>query len=1854
MFDPLADFVRMSMLMGDVTASPTDLNTLTPPNLWHPDDAQPTGTRLIADGEAIDSDVVNRVAIALSAQIERVLLQMEQVYVHPATIVFDTAHAVVGPVGRTTFALLTNTMLALPDTIGGLPLVSQILDQEDAEVLVGNWALTGVALEISDINHLDTTPAYVLGEVVDYVITTLPISQVYKWGVELSASAEQVVSGTVTDVGGSYVILSDAAADFVTDGVMAGWVVCNRDQNDFGIVTGVAPTILTIADGMINGSPNIAPNEYVVQGPDHAMPGMLVVWTGSASNNGTYLIVQVDGANLVLSKISTDVYGPGDPLPEWDWENAWSKASPSSLVTTDPVAGTLTLRTLGKYAVNPIAAVDQPFPSEAITAGEVTEVRFRFPEYTRQLDILAQRPFVEIQRPVIGAAVAQSVKQIKGFTTGWGIDNRNELWWTATPADSIESINRRLNTASLDGIYRMDPERAQAFPGSYEAATTGSAGKGRIITIDGGAVELQAENAGNVADINRMLLRMVLDSQTLAPGGYDIIQLNYPVEYVGSPGTGYLPMLSMTAAVADSLDVLVGGVVGYRSTLTPAAGGLFPMSLKTADHDGCGSIVYIIDSTGDTLPQVGYVQSRDWNAGGEQILVQFRVASELPTDPTPVMHICQPLYMQGTPPTNVDDGLLSPYGQVAHHLFSAPSIEPGGVHTTQIGKTAATAAFLGWSGPDEGDGGTPVARFMHSRLRDPLAPPVSATSSIHDILTVAWLGLDVGLAMNSFYYVSDNETFGDVTIRPWQDLTDVYERIPVVSARHLSEGKQDHLRSEVDTLALGMPWYPGSAGAMVEGAYLGRRHGRVLAWTDNTQHDKATLGSAGVDPLGYGIAVARPLYDDATFYGQAPLVEFGTIGGGTSLDVTISSEDAIAFINGEMARATGVVCLTIVQASSPEKIGTYHVSLFNPNTLRLSMTRPGYLTESFAAHFTGKGYFWCPVVSFDQVVDTSVSGTEFERFATYTDVPSPLRRLKVQGITAIDATSVTYNSAEESTNFFRIMEEETEWVIFNYTRSYYANVLSISNNGGGSFTINHNALIGAPVAPNIADEVYAIHYNWKVTPANLRRSGAYASTSEVSELGQLGVITAHLDGYIPVSGSQTMGSDTASLYYWKLDGKNIHKDYQVSAGVPLQTMYNYAHIVDMYGQVAWIGMDLTNGAVVGSIYYTGVNPAHGPDLNVFTVSDTGGMWFQWKENALGDSEVTLATPMVLNLSAYNWLMTPLLGSVGGAGGDYYLSFKSALTTPSNNALASYYMDDSGNGFVGGYDLANEDEDSGAISYRRILRMWTWAINDAGGSLHYAFDMPGVDWAWADALNGYVQPMFAVMGLVTDGGGPYTPDMAVAQDREGMFLRAVTYHSKHADLQESNAYSVLGYGHVDFWGGAIAGTYPYSLYGAAVAPETVALWPWTSGDNKANLPGSYAEDVPAVPNGERRTGYTISANYLAVQPAASGTFTPMLLQICTGDDAVVGGWGTKEVWYGPNITTAQEFFLRLPFERPLPGSLLQNIRFEFSARDLTLAGADSLTDASFGVYLERADMVSVSPLKHIGTFGVDRFSAPRSGYENIRINKTPILLYDVATNWPGGNPEDVSLPWARNIYTQTLLSSFSAEYPWFSNPTSGAALGRVYDPIAGVTLPHSRLGKTSGASYPCWFPRLEIDSVTTHTGVGANVYQYAKRISFNTTINSAREALGVITNPFVVWGPVVAGTYPASSVSRSQLMKGDFLYVWLDDGHGRTDLWTFPILGEMKGVAATPPTLVIFDPYNQFPAVPGGGGLYCTVPAFINTDIRLWFLPINENALDGMECYFHHAELEALAISQLSVLPSVHTQDYFDTYHEDDP
>jgi len=212
-----------------------------------------------------------------------------------------------------------------------------------------------------------------------------------------------------------------------------------------------------------------------------------------------------------------------------------------------------------------------------------------------------------------------------------------------------------------------------------------------------------------------------------------------------------------------------------------------------------------------------------------------------------------------------------------------------------------------------------------------------------------------------------------------------------------------------------------------------------------------------------------------------------------------------------------------------------------------------------------------------------------------------------------------------------------------------------------------------------------------------------------------------------------------------------------------------------------------------------------------------------------------------------------------------------------------------------------------------------------------------------------------------------------------------------------------------------------------------------------------------------------------------------------------------------------------------------------------------------------------------------------------------------------------------------------------------------DCLAGLTLPHSRLGRDAGPSYPVWFPSTTIRAVGDHIDAFWNNYEGARVVVFNLAFDPTLTSLGVIANPFAVWGNVpLGGTYPLLSLRRSQIPKGDFLYVWYDEiGTGDRKLGTFPILGEAKATypGAGNSAVVVFDPNGVIPAV---GVVSAAVPALLgSTRLKIWLESYCGVVSPDMIVWLHHAEYEAIEVSQRFSLPLPLTTSYADWYHEED-
>jgi len=1847
MFDPLGEFVRLAMLMGDTIPNLAAINTSPDPNKWAPV-THPTGTRFIADGEDIDADSVNRVAAMLSAQTERVLLQLQSQRVAANLVGYNTAHLQSGGVGNSVLPYLTNRPVLIPHIQSLFPTFINLLSDDHAQVVAAEApAYVGSELEVSDLTHWDGTPGYAAGVSLDHTIKTDGISEFYRWGVKVASAVDgQLVESAAT--GGSPTTLVDAVEDFVAAGVQAGWVIWNKTQRDKAVVTSVAAHTLTFSGGMLRGTTPVITDDYEVMGPNQVQVGVFATITGSATNDGTYLVDETNGRDVVLSLITTDTFTGA--MPDWEYEEAL--AEPTVLEHTD-VAGSINFRTLGKFAVNPTLSLDRPFPVVPITAGDITGAWLIGSELVPWTNASVYYEAEERRATPVGSIVPLIVKQLKGFTaltvsSPWGYDSSD---WKFTPADSIESIHRRLNAASLDNMYRKGTERDYGFGLSYEQPTTGVAGEGRRIFVDGGAVELSTPSGGDLGDINRALLRLYSSPDgSSSQMQLDILNAGIADEYLDAAGTKYLPLTESVAAltneiVAGSLSMVV---IGDTAHIMYAAS-QFPLSMKTSAEEGIGSVVILL--LGPEY-QVGVVQSRDWALQNEIILVNFRTA------PTTMvgfsMRILHPTRLNGTPPTN-ESGLTIIRSQQAHHIFSAPSYESAtGVNPFD---NVPIALVHGWSGYQSRRGEV-LAKFTHSRIYNPVSPPVAPTTNLYQSAAVSWRGLEAGLPYDNLIFASAGEEFPDITAYGYQGVSAEDEILPLLMVRHRSEGLQSNVKPENHTAMLGLPLWFNAAGGQVHNPGWAQRHGRLLAWDGAPRRRRLFISDSGADHLGFTIGGGHPVLDNSAQYTEGPIFKMvRTDGGVGNLRVTnLDVKEREVLQLGEMAR--GVNLLTITESNDESAIGTYYVTNFVGSTGVVTLATVGLHPYTFDSGTTASGYLWSPTVLNDAFSLAGLSAG-YSKAHEYYNVESPLVRYPIVDITAAGAGSITCAVTGEINNYERLMfHNPTDWVIYNATKGTIARVIGAPVPAAGVVTIPHETTI----AHGLVDTVYAILYYFANDSLEVRRNGLQMVTKDVSRPGQLGAFKATLSGGVPISGDQVAGVDVGSMFYASAANKNIQDIVLPSASAPPVDTYYGVWDFDLIGQVYGHKHTLINGAMLGYLEHEPPTDAHGYGLKFvyYYIQDSHNAltWMEWYEDPATGNTIDLNHELTLNLNTgvkVNFLNalttfralsqildTPLSNSVTGS----WLAeveMESAYNSITGNAVSQSVLRDNFPTLDGqyGFSLGFGVIDFNGIPERAGPRMWTLLGNStelgfAMGSQHrYTLSYSGFD-RWPSTF-------FGTLGLLD--GAP--KDHTALDD----YLPRAYLAFHHAMVSnESDAPHVLGLGHPEYWDQAIgaASTLPKTWsIDTAAKPENTMHWAFTAGEAKQNLPGTYGDPDT---DEDRRTASTHPVIIGSVQPTprfpaqtdpglTTVMFaTPALLEVVW---PLAGGSNTfydnREYWTISNtggVLGGSWGWFRLPYEAPIPGSMLTRITFEASVQH-ALVGATLGADIRFDI--EREAMVDRSPGVADGTFTGSGTGGVMPGYTYLKRQKHRVLLYPTAAvpNPEGGVTAPV------NQYDATQLTA------WMRRIAGAAGIGEHV--IDQLVMPTSRLcNSTDGPEYPVWFPRHEIQSVSTWTDglvLPAVAYPGMVAVELHSNWTPAEVDTGVVTNPFVVYDS--AGP-PAllRSVRRTQISRGDFLYVWKNSASVGEQLLTFPIIGEADPrapIGYANPVIVVWDKDGDLVALlaDGPNSTFCTAPAFLNKcHLKMWNMARSVPAGGSFDAYwFHHSEFEAMPIAQSMILPA---------------
>jgi hypothetical protein len=305
-------------------------------------------------------------------------------------------------------------------------------------------------------------------------------------------------------------------------------------------------------------------------------------------------------------------------------------------------------------------------------------------------------------------------------------------------------------------------------------------------------------------------------------------------------------------------------------------------------------------------------------------------------------------------------------------------------------------------------------------------------------------------------------------------------------------------------------------------------------------------------------------------------------------------------------------------------------------------------------------------------------------------------------------------------------------------------------------------------------------------------------------------------------------------------------------------------------------------------------------------------------------------------------------------------------------------------------------------------------------------------------------------------------------------------------------------------------------------------------------------------------------------------------------------------------------------------MLSRITFELSMVNNDLASGVNVLHS---IDIEREAMTAVSP-------GYWYFSTqPSIGYTAMKHTKHRVLLYPPAVTDP-----EPGVPVAENEYSAGAIS-----HAW--GRLKPLAMGDDSHVIDHLLLPRSRLGNVNGPEYPVWFPRVQIDTsgvppipVAQWTEGPAVPMSGAYSVTLTTgwAASKAFCDLGVITNPFVLWDNFGA----IQTIRRTQMNKGDFLFVWRTNGDGVMQLLQLPIIGEADPTVFSDMTVVVFDPDHELLDLlnDGSGTMYCTSPAVMNSSrLKLWqMISLSANVHSSM--WFHWAEFEALPVDRSLGLP----------------
>ena len=1839
LLDPLAGFVRLAMLIGDTVPDVDLLNVDSPRNKFDPATAQPVGTRFAADGEDITSDVVNRLATMMFSQTERILLQLERDRVGIETCYVPASQLVSGGVGVTSLPLLTCGKVFLPPLQSMLNWMVSIQDQDGAEVYISDGAsMFGTPLLVTNMTHLDGTPAFVGAVARDYTIKSAVVSQVHKWGLEFASSVEELVSGTAT--GGNATSLQDTTKNFSVAGVTTDWVVWNKSSGACARVTGVAPTQLDFADGYqseVPAEPTNVDDEYEVVGPGHVSEGTFVTLSLSDSNDGTYMVVGVDGTKVALAFMSTDEYVPPN-LPAISWEDAWRNATPAELAATDLNKGTAEFRTLGKYVINPTMTFSSNFPKKSIDDGNITVASFRHGAVRSFMEQSDYTPFLDSLRSHTDASVVEMVKQVKGFTRYWVGDGLDEFDWRFTPSDSIESIHRRLNSITMDGAYRKTPERSQTPHGaSYEQASTEVPGAGRVITVDGGAVELRATDTD---DINRAMLRLwsLMTDTSMAALPLEVLQGNWGYRYKDA-GEDDLSYLSLTELGYLRVQEVAGGTLSFTplggfGALVNSAGG-FPLCLKTATRDMVGSIVVLFD--GDDY-YIGHAITRSWSLVAERVDLYFEGAPPLAFSPTS-MWICQTLRSVGAPPPDQ-------WGpQQYHHFFGSPSYDTDVGSTFPFDDDTATAAFLGWSGHSQATG-TPIADFVHARIVNPVSPPVADTASFLRAARIDWRGVSVGATVDNDVYHTFFDTFSDITLWGWNGIYDDNDFVPVLSVRHFTDGIDIADRPEAHTSQLGLPFYSNALlpTGIQEGPFAGLRHGRLLSWDANPNQLRVDPALPGYDPLLFSNGTGISLYDDAALYVTGPVLSCSALGPGpgTSLVVDNHSSDSLECLYYDtFTRLEDRVLFTVTDCSDDSKLGTYLITSVDPVTKTVILSRPfAASSEIFDPADTVTGYLWYGA-ELDLFELGLLDPTSMLKKRDVSIVPSPLERHVIRNVTAVTQSSVTFTNQGEHDNLVRRMTNPSTWVFGSSTAAglfdgCWSRVISVVS-APPLITVNF-AAVTKPLTTG--DDMVVVHDSYFTDTAEHRIGGPLEVVPDIHAPGQVRTIFGSKTAQVPFLG----GGPTASAYYWALSSKSLRDNYEVAGAAPAQNTYIYGNDVFLNGQVAWGSWDLSDGATMGSITHEPVNSGGDPagvELTMFGIEDSVAAveWFKWVENLSAEPEFWLYDPLTVYIhdatwyfnedsdlylrSTDQWLDRQLKGSgdIDGALNVWSTSLAFLTDYQSVGLNGIYELSGSKNigDYAGGHGLHGQPFAVGQVD-QSFGGSTMWAAMNS--TTRYGFSLATVDYEFD--CNDHTHWIYAFFGFTDVNGDP----SVFAPDTDGFYKRAWLTMHHAADLQESDALHTLGYGHPRYWDDFLTGSglNHSDLIDDAISLDNSMHWAFTAGGPKANLPGA----IPAADyvsgdvlvGEDRRTLTTHPVRYQTVQPTAGrigGGFEPFYLS-AVADETAGDLFSSKMVWERSTATPGDVNFVVLPFERAIPGSLLTRVMFELSAHDEAL---DTIADSEFYVDVEREAIQDACP----GVYAVANPTIHAPGYTNIYHGKTRVLLYDAA----GGviDPE-VGAYQGNNGYNRLIPTA------WYDNPVAKPS----YHPIDQILLPRSKF-QGSKTEYPVWFPRSNVLAVAPWDDCGVGpVCQGAYTVELATGWTRASTDIGVVTNPFVTWDRITGNTL---SLRRSQITKGDFLYIWASIG-AVSYMMMFPIIGAVDPANPTyaDKAIVIYDPLGKANSLVGAATstVYAASPAFMNVPIKIWTRFV-ANTIPGAatHAFFLHGEAESMPIDQSFTLPA---------------